>query len=189
MLAEAVDRARQIGEGLLGTVTDLIGDLADRGRDAFASTKGMARPSCQCSRVCWMPDERPPIVSRVSPCGTATVCFTVRNCGLEPREVFVATTGEHADLAVGAPASAVIGALDSATLVAKVALPEDTTEARLILWVRGCKDTAVRWTVKTSSSPLQVSSHHVFVEDCPDTQHHWHDHFAQARDCRNRPRG
>ena len=145
-------------------------------------------PSCRHPRACWMPDERGPIVSNVSPCGTARVHFTVRNCGLIPREVFVAATGEHEALVYGAPATATIGALDSAKLVAELTLPEGTTEATVILWVRGCKDTAVRWKVNASGC-AHATDQHVHIEDCPDTRHHWHDHFAQPRDCRNRRRG
>jgi hypothetical protein len=189
MLADAVDSARGLGDRVVGSARELgksaagaVGDLFDEVRGLGTNTErsfresSIACPSCRHPRACWMPDERVPIISKVSPCGSARVTFTVRNCGLIPREVF------------GAPSTATIGALESATLVAELALPDGTTEANVILWVRGCKDTAVPWTVKASGCATSTD-HHVHIEDCPDTKHHWHDHFAQPRDCRNRRRG
>jgi hypothetical protein len=186
-----VGSARDLGDRVVGTISGLLDELGTRTKGSLEEMSDMSL-ACSCEscrrRACWMPDERPRITSKVSPCGTARVRFTVHNCGLGPRQVFVAATGEHEALVFGAPSTATIEALDTATLVAELKLPDSITEANVILWVRGCKDTAVRWTVTAKGCALE-SDHHVHIEDCPDTQHYWYDHFAQPRDCRNRRRG
>ena len=187
MFADAVDSARQLGGRLVDTLTGFVDRVGD---DAKALAElGRTTTSCACGRphACWLPDELPAICSVVCPCGTARVRFKVRNCGLADRQVFVAATGPDAQLATGGPSQATIGALETGELVAEVTLPDGVEKAELILWVRGCHDHALPWTIKVSEKGC-ATTHEVALEDCPGTQHYWHDHFAQPRPCRNRRR-
>jgi hypothetical protein len=191
--------ARAIVEGLAGVLDDGAGRTVDmfdalreqRGVDRLVGALGRLGSTCSsCARphACWLPDELPAVESVVSPCGTARLCISVRNCGLTARTVFVAATGSDAGLAHGAPSTATVGAFDTAELAAEVTLPEGTHEATLLVWVRGCHDHVMRWTVRSHDRGC-ASTHHVSIEDCPRTQHHWHDHFAQPHACRTRRDG
>jgi hypothetical protein len=176
-----LDRAAEAGSGIADSVTDaavrLGGDLLRLARSAGAAM------SCSDPdpHACWLPTELPPIIATVDDCRRAKVRFQVHNCGLATRTVFVAATGRDAKLAVGAPASATIGALETAEIVAELTLPDDATSAELVLWVRGCSDTAVRWTVRDSGR--RTSTCKIMIDDCPRTRHSWCDHFAQPGRC------
>ena len=169
----------------------LTGFVDRLGTDAKAlSELGTSTVSCSSARphACWMPSELSPIVSAVCPGAKGRVRFLVRNCGLADRKVFIAATGPGAHLAIGSPSTATIGALETGELSAEVTLPDGTASADLILWIRGCNDHAVPWTVTVSDNGC-ATTHEVSLEDCPGTQHYWHDHFAQPRPCRNHRRG
>jgi hypothetical protein len=186
LLADAVDTARGLGRRLAAAAGDVAGQVDER----LAALPSPVACSCGHHRACWMPDERRPLRSRVSGCGTARVTIEVRSCGLAERDVFVAATGADAGLAHGSPSSARVGAFDTAELVAEVDLPEGQSTAHLLLWVRGCHDTVIPWTVSSSDDDCDGrSSHTVRIDDCPDTHHHWSDHFAQPKPCRGRHDG
>jgi hypothetical protein len=180
------------GTGLLDTAVDAggsvarsVGDAAARiGADLLRLTRaaGAGMSCCEPEPVaCWLPTELAPITSTVDDCRRARVRFHVHNCGLATRTVFVAATGHDAGLAIGSPASASVGAFETVELVAELTLPDGTPRAQLVLWVRGCHDTAVAWTVheKGRRSPTPV----IAIEDCPRTRHSWSDHFAQPGQC------
>jgi hypothetical protein len=188
MLADAVETARDLGSRVMRSVTTLVDRV---GKDTKALTQvARTTTSCSCARphACWLPNELLPVVSQVCPGGTARVVFKIHNCGVADRQVFVAATGTDAGMASGAPSTATIGALDTAELAAEVTLPSGTVHADLILWVRGCNDTAVHWTVSASDKGCNTT-HQIAIDDCPGTQHHWYDHFAQPRPCGNHDRG
>lgn len=157
---------------------------------ACSSTGDRCSSDCGCSTgggcrrppACWLPERRPDVTSVVCPGGTARIRVTVHNCGLAERRVFLAATGNDAALATGAPSVASVGALESAQLVAELTLPKGADRAELVLWVHGCHDTALRWTVSGSEKGCDTT-HELCVQDCPRTQHHWYDHFAQPAPC------
>ncbi len=68
---------------------------------------------------------------------------------------------------------------------ATLKIPENTdsgTRYESILWVDGCNQHYLRWTVIVGSTSFD-SCHEVRVDDCPDYRHHWYDHFYCARPC------
>ncbi len=188
MVADAVESARDLGSRVLRSVTSLVDRVGTDTKSVAQAAR--ATTSCTCARphACWLPNELPPVVSLVCPGGTARVVFTIHNCGLADRQVFVAATGADEGMASGAPSTTTIGALDTGQLAAELTLPAGTDQAQLILWVRGCNDTAVQWTVRASDKGCNTT-HEIAIEDCPGTQHYWYDHFAQPRPCRNHQRG
>jgi hypothetical protein len=180
LLNDAIGSALQLGERLtrsVGEVTDLIGDQV-----RLLSERGPA-PSCSGRpQACWLPRELAPVSSVVPPGGTARIRFRVHNCGPATRRVFVAATGVDAPLAFGAPSGATIGALDTAEVVAEVTLPKGRDHAHLIVWVSGCHDTAVPWSVTASEQGCRTT-HEISIDDGPGTWHEWSDHFQQPRFC------
>jgi hypothetical protein len=175
----AFDAAAQMVTSVVALAERLSGDLG--GLPAAAT----ARMSCGCSRpsACWLPHELPPIRSEVGLEGTARVRFSVRNCGLASRTVFVAATGRDASLASGHPSTVTIGALETGEVVAEATLPPGGQDAEMILWVRGCRDTAAHWTIRAHDRGCS-SVRRIELSDCPCTRHHWYDHFDQPCGCR-----
>jgi hypothetical protein len=55
-------------------------------------------------------------------------------------------------------------------------------EYEVLLWVRGCQNHYLRWTLKVANRGASCC-HEVEVEDCPDLIHHWYDHFYCERPC------
>jgi hypothetical protein len=188
MLADVVDSTRELGDRALRSVTGLV-DRLGSGAKALSEV-GTSTVACSCGRphACWMPNELPAITSAVCAGAKARVRFLVRNCGLADRQVFVAATGPGAHLAIGSPSTATIGALETGELTAEVTVPDGTAGVELILWVRGCNDHVVPWTITVSDNGC-ATTHEISIEDCPGTQHYWHDHFAQPRPCRNARHG
>jgi hypothetical protein len=195
MVSDAVDSVRDVGVAVLDALDSGVrrslgaatsSKVADRVRRGVAGVRPAG--SCDCRDACWLPHELPEIDSVVSRCGTARVCITVRNCGLDTRKVFVAATGDGAGHAVGSPAVATIEAFDSGELGAEVTLPDGATSITMLLWVRGCHDHVMRWNLRSDGCD-RMSTHHVRIDDCPRTRHHWHDHFAQPHSCTPRHDG
>jgi len=54
----------------------------------------------------------------------------------------------------------------------------------VLVWIRGCVDHVVRWTVKSSRRGSDCC-HELEIDDCPDYVHHWYDHFYCPRPCRH----
>lgn len=159
-----------------------VASLVDRAGAALGAARTCAgdRP-----RACWRPAELPPIRSTVGRGGTVRVCFRVRNTGLATRDVFVAATGPDAALAVGHPSIRRVDALQTGELVAEVRMPERSDRAELTLWVRGCRDTAVRLRIRTTDAGCD-RCHRVDIADGPGDRHGWYDHFAQPCGCPGR---
>ena len=176
------DRGDAVTQALT-SVVDLGSRLARSITGLAASVRSSVACTCERPRACWLPNELAPLDSVVDHCGTARVCFRVRNSGLADRHVFVAATGPDAGLVLGHPSTAVIGALQTRELVAELTLPQGSECAEVILWVRGCQDTAVSWTVTASTRGCATSHHQVAVVDGPGTRHEWYAHFDQPQPC------
>jgi hypothetical protein len=83
------------------------------------------------------------------------------------------------------PGSLTLGPEERGFSVVSATLQPDAAygqEKQYLIWVRGCRQHFLRWTV--------VVSHHehcecpeIHVEDCPDLIHHWYDHFYCDRPC------
>jgi hypothetical protein len=73
-----------------------------------------------------------------------------------------------------------LGAMARATAVVKVKL--SGKEQELLVWVRGCQDHYIRWTVRESCR-CGDACHEIEVEDAPDYLHHWYDHFYCRHPC------
>jgi hypothetical protein len=191
------------------TTVDRIGDLLERGMTAGSSmldslaTRARRLPqagmgamlvprvgacSCDIPPPCWMPRELRPVTSYVCPGGRAVLRLRVTNCSIERNRVDVDASGEHAGAVKVSPSDVSLDPLERRVVTATVDVEAETaagTEREILLWVRGCVDHVVRWTVKVSRRGGDAC-HELDVEDCPDYVHHWYDHFYCARPCRRR---
>ena len=116
----------------------------------------------------------------------ATLRLRVTNCEASPRKVAF-QAARPAGVTLDPPALA-LGPLERRVVVASLTIPAKAgigEEQEALIWVRGCQDHVVRWTVRVASRAGD-SCHEVDVEDCPDLVHHWYDHFYCERPCTRR---
>jgi hypothetical protein len=160
----------------------------------FSSMKMPGMPSCGCKipPPCWMPQNAGCVVSHVCPGSPAVLCIRITNCGPTDRTIHLDDAGKNAvkfepgALALGPMETGVVTATLTATPASSSGACEEGEQAALV-WIRGCKDHYVRWTVKTVKRGA-ACCHEISVEDCPDFIHHWYDHFYCARPCTSQKR-
>lgn len=187
-LVDLMNAAVRLGEGVLDALqgrraTGLVSTLQ---RTMPALPARRAGCGCEIPPPCWLPRELGEIRSRVCAGGTATVRLRVTNCGASPRKVAIEARSDAADVTIE-PSTLTLGPLERRTALASLAVPASAAvgdEWEAVLWVRGCRDHALRWTVRVASRAGDCG-HVIDVEDCPDLVHHWYDHFYCERPCRH----
>lgn len=188
-LVGLMDAAVRMGEGVLDALqgrrtTGLVSTLV-----RTMPRVPMAGSGCGCHAPppCWMPRELGEIRSRVCAGGTATLRVRVTNCSASPRKVAVDARPEVTGLTID-PSSLALGPLERGVALATLAIPAKAgvgEEREALIWVRGCRDHVLRWTVRVASRAGDCG-HEIDVEDCPDLVHHWYDHFSCERPCGHR---
>ncbi|MBV8200759.1 MAG: hypothetical protein JOZ15_09060 [Acidobacteria bacterium] len=145
--------------------------------------------SCHCCKIpapCWMPQPLCECVSHASECKEACIRLVVTNCGRVPRTIqFRATGPAGGSVKFSPPSPLTIDPMERAVVEACLAVPAHAKHGETfdsILWVNGCRQHFLRWTVSVGTHGLG-SCHEVEVEDCPDLIHHWYDHFYCPRPC------
>jgi hypothetical protein len=139
--------------------------------------------SCHIPPACWLPVDAGDVATSACAAATATMQIKVTNCGIAPREVVFEAQGTPAGLSI-APAALTLGPLDNGTAVVTFALPagaQDGQQFDFRIWVRACKLHYVNWTVTAGEGDCGCTT--VSIEDCPDTIHHWYDHFYCKHPC------
>ncbi len=130
-----------------------------------------------------MPEQLGSVTSHVCPGATATVCLRITNADISPRDVAVTAGGPQGSLVTIDPSSITLAPFGSGTVTASVKSPDQTCEPiHVQLWVHGCRDHILRWTVEISRHGCSCT-HELEIEDGPDYVHHWYDHFYCERPC------
>ena len=138
---------------------------------------------CRIPPPCWAPQPAGEVVSHVCPGGTATLRLCVANCGAAGREVII--KAEHSEGITITPPELRLGPMERKCVTVSASMPADASsceEREVILWVLGCQDHYLRWSIKTARRGADCC-HEVEIEDCPDLIHHWYDHFYCERPC------
>ena len=164
--------------------SDLLTAVA-RSRVAKDLGSRVSMTSCGCAipPPCWLPKTLGSVRSDVCAGGTATIRLLVENCGATRREITVATTGADAKDVTFSPSSLTLDRMERGVLTATLPAPAQPGEGKeALLWVHGCHDHYLRWTVKTARRACD-SCHEIEVDDCPDYVHHWYDHFYCDHPC------
>jgi hypothetical protein len=162
--------------------TDLLGSFASS-RVVKDLSSRMRSCSCAIPPPCWLPKAVGSVRSDVCAGGTATVRLLVENCGPTERAFTIEAAGADAKEVTLSPASATLEPMDCRVVAASLSAPAQPGERReALLWVHGCHDHYLRWTVNTARRACD-SCHEVEVKDCPDYVHHWYDHFYCDRPC------
>jgi len=139
---------------------------------------------CKIPPPCWMPQSIGEVTCHVCPGGTAVVRLHISNCGATRRDIAIEAAGQVTGVTI-TPANLSLGPMEREFVTASVPVPAEAgtrREFEVLLWVRGCRDHYLRWTVKVAARGASCC-HEVDVEDCPDPIHHWYDHFYCARPC------
>jgi hypothetical protein len=172
-----------LADRLVNAGTQLVSDSVQRGMrtglDAVESMRDR-RTACACEipPPCWYPRHAGDVHSLVCAGGRAILRVQVENCGPRPATVTVAG-GDKADFEVE-NGTLELGPMERETAV--VRLDVSSGEHDELVWVRGCHDHFIRWTV-TETRLGRDACHEVEVKDCPDYLHHWYDHFYCVHPC------
>jgi hypothetical protein len=169
LMVDLLDRGVRLGADAMDTVRE-------RARDGF-ELPSLPTASCGCDipPPCWYPKAAGEVTSHVCRGGTATLRIRVTNCGPTPRAIQV--EGEK-DMKVD-PAALQLGPMERGVVTVSQTVADGQEH---LIWVRGCHDHFIRWTIETSKRGSD-SCHELEVEDCPDYLHHWYDHFYCAHPC------
>jgi len=145
---------------------------------------------CDIPPPCWAPQPIGEVLSHSCPGATATIRLRVTNCGATQRAITVEAAGKTPGVKIDPP-NLSLGPMERGVVAVSVSLPADAAQCQdqeVLLWVRGCQQHYLRWTVRVSSRGGSCC-HEVDVEDCPDLVHHWYDHFYCERQCLPRRTG
>jgi hypothetical protein len=148
--------------------------------EGLARLGAALRPDCGIPPPCWMPRELGSRCTRARAGTSAKLTLRIENAGATARGFTVDASGDAADVLI-APPSVTVGPLEAATV--EVELPVVASAPReLLVWVRGCHDHVLRWTVEAGAHGTH-ERHAVHVRDRPDAVHHWYDHFYREHPC------
>ncbi len=184
--SDLIEQGTRIGRDLLESLDRSRMPMMMGGMLHSVMQRLQRMPSCGCviPPACWAPQPMGEVVSHVCPGGTATIRIRVTNCGVTKRDIKIEVAGNATGITV-TPSSLSLGPMERGFAVASVAMPADAAfgqEREVLLWVRGCHDHFLRWTVKVARRGADCC-HEVDVDDCPDLIHHWYDHFYCDRPC------
>jgi hypothetical protein len=156
-------------------------------RNVAPHLKRTGGSSCHIPPPCWMPRTLGDVVSHVCPGGTATIRIRVTNCTMNKRDIRIESVGNPEDIKKlkAEPPILSLGPMEHGLFVVSTPVPANAgfgQEHEILLWVRGCLDHYLRWTVKVAKRGADCC-HELEVEDCPDYIHYWYDHFYCQRPC------
>ena len=150
----------------------------------------MTGSCCDIPEPCWMPRCLGEFHCTLCPGATGTIKLRVTNGDLRSRQIPAVASGPDAQRVSFSPTSLTLGPKERGTITARFAAPAEggkDDEFEAILWVRGCRDYYIRWTVGIGSSG-GCCAHELSICDGPDHVLHWYDHFYCPRPCQNRGR-
>jgi hypothetical protein len=141
---------------------------------------------CTIPPPCWAPKPMGDITSHICAGSTATLRIRVTNCGYTRRAIRIEAPKESGITVT--PAGLELEPLERAYVSLSIPAAADAAEGsekEYLVWVRGCNNHYLRWTVRVTCRG-GCSCHEIAVEDCPELVHHWYDHFYCRRPCTNR---
>jgi hypothetical protein len=181
-----MDAQRSFGTEVLGLLGGGIDALTRSGVGQLGRFAPSGRSCCDIPEPCWMPKCLGEITCRLCPGASGSVRFTITNEDLAGRTIVAMASGAGAGRVTFAPSSLSLGPKErgtvTATFTASAEAPEGHTEEAL-LWIRGCRDHYLRWTVTVGGDRHDGCCHAVSVSDGPDHVLHWYDHFYCPRPC------
>jgi hypothetical protein len=136
-----------------------------------------------------MPEDLGEVCTAACPGSIATMTIVVSNEDFRPRSFTAAASGPAGSFVELAPEKFEVGPKERHTVTARMTLPatsQDGLRLEAVLWIRGCRDHFVRWTVRVGDRQ-RGACRCIDVVDRPDYIHHWYDHFYCVSGCRGAP--
>jgi hypothetical protein len=188
-IGDVIQQGTRIGMDLLDTLsrnqtTEMLGKVLS---NIAPKPSRAAKCGCDIPPPCWMPRNLGDVMSHVCLGGTATLRVRVSNCSGTKRDIRLTPAGKPEDIKAVTvqPAGLFLEPMQAGVFI--VSMPVAATaslgqEFEILLWVRGCLDHYLRWTVRVDKRGTDCC-HEIDVDDCPDYVHHWYDHFYCERPC------
>jgi len=142
---------------------------------------------CDIPEPCWMPKCLGEFECGLCPGSSGTLSVRVTNEDLGKRQIQALARGPAAKQVSFSPQALALGPKERGTITAHFAVPAEAKDGEsfeVIVWLRGCRDYYVRWTVKVGSGS-GCCRHDLAICDGPDHVLHWYDHFYCPRPCTN----
>lgn len=147
---------------------------------------------CEIPRPYWWPQLAGRVCSYMCPGGIAVVQLCVRNTGPSTRAFRVEIAPDEAAARAGAdPQAFVLGPMEEKRVIVRYKVPADQPSgcgSTALIWVRGCLNHYIEWSVKTTAKVTQCC-HEICVRDEPPYTLEWYHHFYCDHPCANHIRG
>ena len=156
---------------------------------AYNPSHGHQTSSCYVPEPCWMPLPLGDVCCNICTTETAKVELVVTNEDYQPRTFNFEAGGDHGSYVSFSKRSVHLGPKERTKVLATFQPPglsnhQKHVEYDILLWIKGCRDHYLRWTVNVTKQRHQSCCHvSVCVKDQPDYEIHWYDHFYCQRDC------
>lgn len=181
-VANLVEQSTQLGLDLLDTFTGSLSSMSAPSINLSSMKMPQAGCGCKIPPPCWIPRSAGHVISHVCPGASATLRVSVTNCGPGQRVISFDDAGRK--IVSFQPGTLTLGPMETGHVDATLAAASgEKSEEPALVWIRGCKEHYLRWTVKIVKRGVSCSCHEVSIEDCPDYVHHWYDHFYCPRPC------
>lgn len=182
-LGDLIKDAFSAQVALAKELLDLIGVGA---RIASSGIGGIKLPKpgscCDIPPACWMPKELGTVDCQLRPGSTGQVKLVVTNNDFRPHNVTAQSAGANAGLVSFTPPQIALGSKESTAIIAQFTAPKKPGRYEVVVWVTVCSDHYLRWTVEVGEKEKDCCFV-VTVDDSPDYEVHWYDHFYCPKPC------
>src|SRR5205814_9909649 len=154
--ASSVEETAQAFGGLLRQGITAFGSLGGSSvrmiRGAMQTLLPSENCDCEIPTPCWMPQTLGEVTSYVREGGTATIRFQVTNCSMTPRKILVSATPGTPGVKINPPVVN-LGPMERRVVAVSltVAVGESRGEHDVVIWLRGCQEHFLRWSVVVAS--------------------------------------
>lgn len=143
--------------------------------------------SCQIPQPCWMPTSLGEVHCEICESGRGTLTIWLTNEDYQPQTYRFSNKSDGVSGLTFSPAEVTLEAKQRTKIVAVFDAPPQPKGSvmscyDLLIWIDSCRDYYLRWTLSTSPCPKPCCVE-VCVEDIPDYELHWYDHFYSLKPC------
>ena len=183
----------------LGLGRELLKAIVAGGAMLADGAKGLRLPKghscCDIPEPCWMPRSLGEISCTLAPGAEGEICLDIVNEDFRSHKYVVQPTGPDAGAVKidDKDRAFALGPKERRTVSVRVIVPKVRPERResccdrddldLLIWVRGCAEHYLRWVICQDEKANKPCCHCVAVNDTPDYELHWYDHFHVMRPC------
>ena len=167
-----------------GTIIDNLGNCLPK-----------ADSCCDIPEPCWMPKNLGEICCEIGAGDVGELCLVIGNGDFKPRRYRVHARGEDINLVTISEPGFELGAKERKLVSVKFKMPEkqidqsrpvrtccESNDYEFLIWIEGCSNHYLRWYLNRSKKHKECCNE-VCVDDKPDYELHWYDHFHVPQPC------